>query len=213
MFLSFLYQENNSNNIQFKGGTALRIYYNSPRYSEDLDFSVFKLNNKQVEDCMLNVFFNLEKSNLTPAVEESKETSGGYLANLTLTIGGNKVKISIQASRRNSKYIQPNISLINSNYVPPYTIYLLNEKDLIEEKLEASITRAKPRDFFDIYFLLRKGVIGVEQKGLLKQTAEKIEKERINFKRELEDFLPKNLHAVAGDFTHLYLQEVGKYLL
>jgi len=212
LFLSFLYQENDSNNIQFKGGTALRIYYKSPRYSEDLDFSVFKLNKKQVEDKMLSVLFNLEKANLKPELEESKETGGGYLANLTLLIGENKVKISLQASRRKMAYAQPNLVLINNDFIPPYTIYLLNEKDLIKEKLEAAVTRSKPRDFFDIYFLLRKGSIGIEQISLLKQTVNIVEKSKINFRRELADFLPKNLHAVSADFPHIYLQEVKKYL-
>lgn len=212
LFLSFLYQENGSNNIQFKGGTALRIYYKSPRYSEDLDFSIFKLNKKQVEDKMLNVFSNLEKANLKPEPEESKETSGGYLAKLTLQIGDYKVRISVQASRRKTAYLQPNLVLINNDYIPSYTVCLLNDNDLTKEKLEAAITRSKPRDFFDIYFLLRKGAIGVEQRTLLKKTIAVVEKSKINFKRELEDFLPKNLHSVSADFPHIYLQEVRKYL-
>ena len=191
LFLSYLYQENGSNYIQFKGGTALRIYYNSPRYSEDLDFSIFMLNKKQVE--------------------ESKETSGGYLANLTLLIDTYRVKIAIQASRRKTTYIQPNLVLINNDFIPAYTMCLLNEKDLITEKLEAAVTRSKPRDFFDIYFLLRKGSVGIEQRNLLKQTVNIVKKSKINFKRELEDFLPRNFHAVAADFPRLYSQEVSKY--
>lgn len=211
LFLSYLYQENGSNYIQFKGGTALRIYYNSPRYSEDLDFSIFMLNKKQVEDKILNVIFNLEKTNLKPELEESKETSGGYLANLTLLIDTYRVKIAIQASRRKTTYIQPNLVLINNDFIPAYTMCLLNEKDLITEKLEAAVTRSKPRDFFDIYFLLRKGSVGIEQRNLLKQTVNIVKKSKINFKRELEDFLPRNFHAVAADFPRLYSQEVSKY--
>lgn len=37
------YQEKEAEAILFKGGTALRLIYQSPRFSEDLDFSGFKI--------------------------------------------------------------------------------------------------------------------------------------------------------------------------
>ena len=40
LFLSQLYRMEKSDNLLFKGGTALRIIYGSPRFSEDLDFSI-----------------------------------------------------------------------------------------------------------------------------------------------------------------------------
>ena len=39
LFLSFLYQEKKSECLLFKGGTALRLIWQSPRFSEDLDFT------------------------------------------------------------------------------------------------------------------------------------------------------------------------------
>src|SRR3972149_1697860 len=39
IFLSYLYQEKGASKIIFKGGTALRLLFGSPRFSEDLDFS------------------------------------------------------------------------------------------------------------------------------------------------------------------------------
>jgi len=39
LFLSYLYQEKKANKLFFKGGTALRLIFGSPRFSEDLDFS------------------------------------------------------------------------------------------------------------------------------------------------------------------------------
>ncbi len=40
VFLSKLYVLPESEQLLFKGGTALRIVYGSPRFSEDLDFSL-----------------------------------------------------------------------------------------------------------------------------------------------------------------------------
>ena len=39
IFLSELYKLPESDKMLFKGGTALRIVYGSPRFSEDLNFS------------------------------------------------------------------------------------------------------------------------------------------------------------------------------
>lgn len=39
LFLSYFYQQPKTESVFFKGGTALRILYGSPRFSLDLDFS------------------------------------------------------------------------------------------------------------------------------------------------------------------------------
>ena len=39
LFLSHFYRHSDSDKIYFKGGTALRIIYRSPRFSEDLDLA------------------------------------------------------------------------------------------------------------------------------------------------------------------------------
>ena len=54
VFLSGLYQLPDAEKMLFKGGTALRIIYGSPRFSENLDFSLFgveqRLAKKFIED-------------------------------------------------------------------------------------------------------------------------------------------------------------------
>lgn len=39
LFLTHFYQKKKSENFLFKGGTALKLLYGSPRFSEDIDFS------------------------------------------------------------------------------------------------------------------------------------------------------------------------------
>ena len=48
LFLSFLYQEKKSEALLFKGGTALRLVWRSPRFSEDLDFTGSKVSIVQI---------------------------------------------------------------------------------------------------------------------------------------------------------------------
>ncbi len=45
LFLSELYKFPDGEKMLFKGGTALRVIYGSPRFSEDLDFSLLELRN------------------------------------------------------------------------------------------------------------------------------------------------------------------------
>ena len=54
-FLMYLYQKKLSQFLYFKGGTALRIVFESPRFSEDLDFSIMKLSKKKIEDLLQEV--------------------------------------------------------------------------------------------------------------------------------------------------------------
>ena len=105
--------------LLFKGGTALKIVFNSPRYSEDLDFSIVDLTNKEIEDMMVEVLFQLEKMNLQTGIKESKETSGGYLADLRVRMEGESIGIAIQASRRKIKDRKPDVTLIENSYIPP----------------------------------------------------------------------------------------------
>src|SRR3989344_2112963 len=64
LFLSQMYKLNGAEKLLFKGGTALRIVYGSPRFSEDLDFSLFGVPGhevkKYVEDMFVRVLVEIE---------------------------------------------------------------------------------------------------------------------------------------------------------
>lgn len=87
-------------------------------------------------------------------MKESKETSGGYLAGLEVSLLGRQIEILNQISFRKAKVSAKNVAIV-SDLVPAYNVYLLDRKTLVAEKFEALMTRAKPRDFFDLYFILR----------------------------------------------------------
>src|SRR3989339_883971 len=129
IFLSQFYQLPSSERVFFKGGTALRIVFASPRFSEDLDFS---------SDLMI-------------------------------------------------KHLQP-----------------------VSEKIQATLTRKNPRDFFDIYFLLRSRLIIPSQKKDLLKIKTLIEKSEINFSRELKQFLPISFHNIIKDFKKTLVNEINR---
>lgn len=159
LFLRSLYRIKDANKILFKGGTALRIVYGSPRFSEDLDFSAqtrsYSLIEKMIEEILVDLSHE-EKIEL----KEAKTTTGGYLAQISSEIGGLSVRMQIEISQRNGRMIEPDSFLVSSPFLPEYLILTLPKHLLIEEKVKACLTRKKSRDFYDIYFLARKGLLG-----------------------------------------------------
>jgi len=101
--------------------------------------------------------------------------------------------------------------LITPDFLPAYTLTLLPEPLLIEEKLNALLTRGKPRDYFDVYFLLRKGMITVEQKPRLAEVKQRLMASRVNFQRELATFLPRSHHAILKNFRQTLEGELTRH--
>jgi predicted nucleotidyltransferase component of viral defense system len=60
LFLSRLYQEHGSDSMLFKGGTALRIIWQSPRFSEDLDFTGTNITIRGIETLMEETLTKIE---------------------------------------------------------------------------------------------------------------------------------------------------------
>lgn len=65
--------------MHFKGGTALKIVYESPRFSEDLDFSRFKISVPSIEKLIEGSLIQIEREGISVEIVESKTTSNGSL--------------------------------------------------------------------------------------------------------------------------------------
>lgn len=217
IFLSSFYSKSKSSNFLFKGGTALRIIFHSPRYSEDLDFSANTLDG--IEDILLEVFQDLDregiKINNMPA---SQTTQGGYLSIFDFQMPFNfynpQIKINIQIKKEK---LEAQSSLVEHDYGPSYSIVHLNEKTLINEKLTAFHDRIKARDFFDLLFILRndhlRSLISLDpdtKQSILEQL-NKITEE--DLKSDLKSFLPKNFQNVfsGGGLQDNIRRTVGIY--
>lgn len=205
LFLSYFYQQKQAGKIYFKGGTALRIIYRSPRFSEDLDFSTNIKSNKILEEVLELTLKEIEQEGIGVTVVEAKETSGGYLA----IVRFDKTEIQLEISKRSQKE-SGEVMTVVSDLVPAYTIVSLKQEKLVGEKIEALLTRQKPRDFYDLYFMLRAGMVSVGQRGKLGEVLRVVEETKINFKTELELFLPNSQKAVIKDFRKTLVREVER---
>ena len=221
LFLAQLYQQKGADNLLFKGGTALRIVWQSPRFSEDLDFTGINLSIHSIETTMENTLNKIELSGIETGIVESKSTSGGYLAIFDFRTGEYRSRVQIEVSLRPSdkskeKRMTGTAVLIQSDFVPAYTLIHLEEITLVGEKIQACLTRGKARDFYDLYFILRGRMafqeVFTKDKMLKTKLVNAVKKQGIDFKHELKQFLPVNQHLIIKGFPDALLKEIERNL-
>lgn len=171
LFLSRLYSFTGSDKIFFKGGTALHLIFNAPRFSEDLDFTV-ELNEKVFLNFISKVFENLSKEEEISFKE--KETIAGkrFLMTASPLIVSYKVFINLDFSFR-EKVFDPQKSILDTSYPVLFSsfIYHFSKEEIFAEKIRAILTRNKGRDIYDLWFLISQGA----------QIKEKLIKEKLKY--------------------------------
>ena len=216
LFLSFLYQEKKSESLLFKGGTALRLVWRSPRFSEDLDFTGSKISISQIESLMEAALERVESEGIKTDIEESKKTSGGYLAIFHFKTDEYESGIQIEVSLRAEPKEAGVAALIQSDLIPAYTLMHLDQKRLVGEKIQACLTRAKARDFYDLYFILRSRMAFKEtfskDKTLKVKLIAMIEHQKLDIRSELKRFLPVNQHMLLKNLKSTLLAEIERNL-
>lgn len=218
LFLSYFYQKENSNNILFKGGTALKVIYDSPRFSEDLDFSGTKLSKDKLESMLMETLSEVEQEQVNVELNEAKTTSGGYLAIYRGRVLSEEIKIQLEISFRDQE-LEAEPDLINQDFIPPYTLLHLPEKQITAEKFNALLQRGKPRDWYDLYFILRSR-LEIGEKFLTtdrEQLKEKFLNQLNNLstsslKRDLKPLLPVSHHNILKDFNQNLKREIKRHL-
>lgn len=219
-FLRALYQQKSAEFLCFKGGTALRLVYKSPRFSEDLDFehgskTPYDFTGRDVtliEDILTKTIGEIGKANISVVLEEATPTSGGYLAKIVFHLHEQKTDVLTKVSLRSGKKTNGEPVIITSDFFPNYSIVTLPRERLIGGKLQALLTRRKPRDFFDLYYILRADLLPVSQRNKLRQALPLIPQDPRFFTRELTEFLPTSFHSLLKDFPRLLTQEIEKFL-
>jgi len=175
--------------LVFIGGTALRLAYNSPRFSDDLGFYLKKKISfddfkKIIKDIAKK--YNLEISDL----QNKKFT---FLAEfkikedfLTLPFSL-KIEIRKKILKRGFELRLLNSPISNFNVL----LFVLDLKTIKKFKKLAFKNRKEPRDLFDLWFISQK------LKEQFKKPKIKIDKKII--KQTLNKYLPVNYHKIIDD--------------
>ena len=149
--------------LVFKGGTALLKFYQLDRFSEDLDFS--KNGEIDLEKLLSKIERDLE--NFGAEVQEKKVEESERIFNARLGIEGPLYS----GERRSLSFIRIEINKKSGvqkkdtqRYTPrfqditAFELPVLTQEEILAEKIRAIRTREKPRDLYDVYHLLKKGV-------------------------------------------------------
>lgn len=211
LILSYFYQEKDAADIYFKGGTALRLIYQSPRFSEDLDFSATVHTITPIENAVIATLEQLHQEGITTDIEESTPTTGGYIGIMRLGAYDTIIPMHLEVSLRKGKKAGETVSVTNE-YIPSYSVIQLNQAELINEKIAALLTRKKPRDFYDFYFLLRSRLIPEKKRELFEMVLRALQESNIRFDAELKAYLPKSHHMIIRDFKTTLEREIKRCL-
>lgn len=187
LLLKEIFESEYGSSLVFKGGTALRLAYNSPRFSEDLDFTLIKKINKKNFLLFLNDL--VKKYPTITAVETMDKFYTVFaLVKIKEDYLERSFSIKIEVSKRESSWIPDkdfSQQLIRSEITPLSVLaQVALLKRIMKEKKDAIKNRKAARDIFDFWFinqLLKKAV---------KPNFAGYNKEQV--KSELHRFLPGN---------------------
>ena len=184
IILKGLYESPQGRYLIFKGGTALRLAYGSPRFSEDLDFSLSK-------DVMKGKFRPLIKKIISPFPELSEtdleEKYYTYLAEIKVSQNylSMPFRIKIEISKREARNYRWELKLLGS---PATVIQVMGQvgtlEQIYQDKLECLKGRGKPKDFFDLWYL--------SERLRVPFAPENIDLKKKDLIRDLRKYLPKD---------------------
>lgn len=188
VILKGLFESPDGRYLIFKGGTALRLVYGSPRFSEDLDFSLMK-------DKLKGNFSGLVKKVIAPypalSITDLKEKYYTYLGEIKISQDYLPLpfRIKIEVSKRQERGYKTELAVISS---PVSTIQCLGRvatlEQLYKDKLACIKGRAKAKDVFDLWYICQK------LKKVYEPKAVSITKRELV--RDLRKYLPKDFWSV-----------------
>lgn len=240
--LNFIYNNQAYNNFIFTGGSCLRVCFGAPRLSEDLDFDLYAKDYKKLNliemGKLLKRYFR-DKFLLDIVIKSQANTrlylKFPILKELELAAAGESDFLYVKIEPAQTNFKNPvteltSISQFGFNFIARnYTL-----KYLMTGKILAILSRQwlkgkenqidiKGRDFYDLFWYLRKAVspdfnnlkklIGVANEERLKKSLwERIDKEVTSQKLayDLKNFFPDQ--NFVSDFCQNYKDIIKKFL-
>ncbi len=204
-------------NLAFVGGTALRVLYDLPRFSEDLDFSLINKKGFSFGALLVTLKKELELNGFS--VEEAKGGEKTVLSEfirfkgLLYELGlssqkGEKLFIKLEIDSNPPPGYKAELSVINKNFL--FKVQGYDIPSLFASKLHAFLFRkfVKGRDYYDLlWFFARKSPINYK---LLSNAARQTEKKPFDLDpAKTQDLLLARINKV--DFSHV-LKDIRPFL-
>ncbi len=170
-FLRWMGRKIKAENYALKGGVNLRFFFNSFRYSEDMDLDASGIKVDTLKETVMKILearsfqeslrpFGIEKIT-APDISKAKqtETTQRFKVHL-LTAAGEDLFTKVEFSRRGFKgemTVQPvSDAVLRSYKLPPLVCPHYSAETAVLQKAEALASRSvvQARDVFDIYILI-----------------------------------------------------------
>jgi len=183
LMLNTIYKHKLANKMYFMGGTALRLFYKLPRFSEDLDFNASKLTSEEF-DLLLDALgaslknegfrINIKRKDIYDVYSARIGFSGVMKSFGLVDQRGEDIVVKVETNNPvwKIKY-EPRVL---SSFGFLFTALIMDKGSFLAEKSHALIRRCRGRDIYDVLFMLRLG-----------------------FPLDKEMFLAKNIKGRPGD--------------
>jgi len=159
--LSLLSEDELTDSLVFKGGTAIKkIYFPGARFSEDLDFNFLDTTSKKIEDRVNDLLIGKKIGDVEfLGMKNINHTDVSFTCDISF-IGQLqfKNKIKLDFSGREKPILDVKSPLIKT-YDLRIKIPTLDLTEILAEKIRALTIRGKPRDLYDVWFLLNKNIM------------------------------------------------------
>ncbi|MEA3255804.1 MAG: nucleotidyl transferase AbiEii/AbiGii toxin family protein [Candidatus Altiarchaeota archaeon] len=151
----FIIYERFGRELVFKGGTAMNRCYNLNRFSEDLDFTAENIDvTKVLEEGLTRFYIEYEVSKHPH--EQGMQIILRLKGPLFMSKRESMCKIEIDLSFREKVLLEPRIETIGRflKEIPMFDVIVMQEGEILAEKVRAIMTRTRARDVYDLSFLL-----------------------------------------------------------
>jgi predicted nucleotidyltransferase component of viral defense system len=150
--------------LVLKGGTALYKFHGLGRFSEDLDFVLGKrrLDLERVRDTVVRSCELLGIGWVLGRFDRYRNETNMDLHLRGPLYDGRKesmTRVAFNVSLREApQEVEPTFLTSLYREIPSFELYLMSAREMMAEKVRAIMTRDKPRDVYDLWFLCMKGI-------------------------------------------------------
>jgi predicted nucleotidyltransferase component of viral defense system len=149
--------------LVLKGGAALYNFYNLNRFSEDLGFDIVG-RRPDLGALVGRILGNLERIGMPRTAWEKEEHRNEI--NIRFTVRGplydgsrgSMSRVTLNFSKRERPTSVHDMLLVASYpEIPSFELSVLGIEEIAAEKIRGIMTREKPRDVYDLWFMVKRG--------------------------------------------------------
>lgn len=191
-----LFESRVGDSLVFKGGTALRLAYGSPRFSDDLDFSALgPIPEEDFQKACRAAVRNIPEAVLVEAL--AKHFTLFALIRFRVPYIGRPFSMKIEVSIRDENWEKGRdheLKLLSSEVTNVSVLARVATLERMErEKREALEARRQPRDLYDLWFISQ--ILGRDFEPDLRGIPPAV------LRRELRKYLPRGHWRIVDEWT------------